>query len=112
MIMEPGGGYIQNVTTGEKSNLRVDRGVYVFDVKFSEGDRGVVALDSGAGVSVWPKDWKNEAKMEDKKPGLKMVAANGTTIENVGQKVIQFKATRGLGFTRQPTRWSIHRRVA
>ena len=59
MIMEPGGGYIQNVTTGEKIKLRVDRGVYVFDVKFSEGDRVVVAFDSGAGVSVWPKDWEN-----------------------------------------------------
>ena len=104
VIMEPGGGYIQNVTTGEKIKLRVDRGVYVFDVKFSEGDRGVVALDSGAGVSVWPKDSKNEAKMEDTKPGLKMVAANGTTIENVGRKVIQCKASKGLDFARQPKR--------
>ena len=86
VIMEPGGGYIQNVTTGEKIKLRVDRGVYVFDVKLAEGERGVVALDSGAGVSVWPKDWKNKAKMEDKKPGLKMVAANGTTIENLGRR--------------------------
>ena len=104
VVMEPGGGHIQNVITGEKIKRRVDRGVYVFDVKFSEGDRGVVALDSGAGVSVWPKDWKNEAKMEDKKPGLKMVAANGTTIENVGQKVIKFKAIKGLDIERQPKR--------
>ena len=65
---------------------------------------GAVALDSGAGVSVWPKDWKNKAKMEDKKPGLKMVAASGTTIENLGQKVIQFKASNGLDFARQPKR--------
>ena len=42
--------------------------------------------------------------MEDKKPGLKMVAANGTTIENLGQKVIQFKANKGLDFARQPKR--------
>ena len=92
------------MTAGEKIKLRVDRGVYVFDVKFSEGDRGVVALDSGVGVSVWPKDWKNEAKMEEKKPGLKMAATNGTTIENLGQKVVQFKVIKGVDFVRQPKR--------
>ena len=104
VIMEPGGEYIQNVTTGEKIKLHIDRGVYVFGVKFSEGDRGVVALEIGAGVSVWPKDWKNEAKMEDKKPGFKIATANGTTIENAGQKVIKFNAIQGLDFVRQPKR--------
>ena len=75
--MEPGGGYIQNISTGEKIKLRIDRGVYVFDVRLGDGAPGVVALDSGAGVNVWPKTWSNDAKMEEKIKGLTMVAANG-----------------------------------
>ena len=54
----------------------------VFDVIFEDTkDEGTVTLDSGAGVSVWPE-------------GLHMVAANGTEIRNLGQKVIKF---RGVG---------------
>ena len=48
VVMEPGGGYIQNISTGEKIKLRIDRGVYVFDVRLGDGAPGVVALDSGA----------------------------------------------------------------
>ena len=39
---------------------------------------------------MWPKDLKKEIKMEAKKPGLKMMAANGTAIENLGQKRVKF----------------------
>ena len=78
----------------ERIQLRIDRGVYVFDVKLGDGSPGVVALDSGAGVNVWPKTWSNEARMEEKIRGLSMVAANGTEIENLGQKVIRFKAIK------------------
>ena len=102
--MEADGGFIQNIATGEKINLRVDRGVYVFDVKFDDGTSGAMALDSGAGVNVWPKDWWNEAKMEQKIPGLKMVAANGTEIANFGQKVIRFNAIKPSDFAGQPKR--------
>jgi hypothetical protein len=30
-----------------------------------------------------------------------MIAANGTEIGNLGQKVIKFRGIKGLGFTRQ-----------
>ena len=43
---------------------------------------------------MWPKTWSNEAKMEEKIGGLSMVAANGTEIENLGQKVLRFKAIK------------------
>ena len=86
--MEPGGGHIENVASGERIQLRLDRGVYVFDVKLSDGSPAVVALDSGAGVNVWPKTWANEAKLEERVAGLSMVAANGTEIQNLGQQVI------------------------
>jgi len=94
VVMEDGGGRIENVASGERIQLRLDRGVYVFDVKLADGTTTVVALDSGAGVCVWPETWKNEAKLEERVAGLSMVAANGTEIQNLGQKVIRFKAVR------------------
>ena len=94
VVMEPAGGFIENIASGERIQLRIDRGVYVFDVKLGDGSPGVVALDSGAGVNVWPKTWSNEAKMEQRIRGLSMVAANGTEIENLGQKAIRFKAIK------------------
>ena len=51
-----------------------------------------MALDSGAGVNVWPQDWWSDAPTEPTAPGLKMVAASGTEIANLGQKVIKFNA--------------------
>ena len=77
---------------------------YVFDVKFDVGTSGAIELDSGAGVNVWPKGWWNEAKMEQKIPGLKMVAANGTEIANLGQTVIRFNTIKPADFAGQPTR--------
>jgi len=92
IVLEEGGSFIQSVSTGEKIALRVERGVYVFDAKYEDGSTGTMALDSGAGVCVWPQDWKIDAPMEPKVPGLRMVAANGTEIANLGQKVIRFNA--------------------
>jgi len=92
IVLEEGGSFIQSVSTGEKIALRVERGVYVFDAKYEDGSTGTMALDSGAGVNVWPQDWWSDAPMEPKALGLKMVAANGTEIANLGQKVIQFNA--------------------
>ena len=80
VVMEDGGGYIENVATGERIQLRLDRGVYVFDVVIADGTKTVVALDSGVGVCVWPETWKNEAKLEERVAGLSMMAANGTEI--------------------------------
>ena len=94
VVLDPRSSYIENISTGEKMKLRKDQGVFVFDVRYEDGDMGVITLDSGAGVSVWPKGWKPNIKVEPKKPGLKMIAANGTEIENVGQKRVLF---RGIG---------------
>ena len=102
VVTEADVGFIQNIATGEKINLRADRGVYVFFVRFDDGTSGAMALDSGAGVNVWPKDWWNEAKMEQKIPGLKMVAASGTEIANLGQTVIRFNAIKPADFAGQP----------
>jgi hypothetical protein len=88
---EPDLSYVENILTGERMKLTVDRGTFVFEVKYlDDGQEGQITLDSGAGVSVWPKNMKPNLKTLPKKEGLKMVAANGTKIENYGQKVITF----------------------
>ena len=80
--------------------MRTQKGVFVLDVKYQNGEEGAIALDSGAGVSVWPKTWAQYAEETGpKKPGLKMFAANGTTIENVDRAkvVLRGKMPSGLG---------------
>lgn len=89
--------FIENVDSKERMRLRKERGVYVIDAKFEAGGEGVITLDSGAGVSVWPKDMLAEVPMMPKKKGLKMMAANGTEIANIGQNMIKFQGLQGCG---------------
>ena len=83
--------FIQNINPGERMKLREKRGTYAFDVVYEENkEEGEVTIDSGAGVSVWPKGKLKEVKMLPKQKGLRMKAANGTEIVNEGQTVIRF----------------------
>ena len=92
---QPDKCFVENVTTGERMRLREQKGVYVFDVQYRDGEEGTITLDSGAGVSVWPKEWAHyAAETMPRKPGLKMVAANGTPIENVGRAKVVLKGRR------------------
>ena len=92
--------FIQNLESGERMQMRKDRGTFVFDVVYEDTkETGTVTLDSGAGVSVWPRAKVKEGTLLHKKPGLKMIAANGTEIRNEGQKVIKF---RGLSTSTAP----------
>jgi hypothetical protein len=94
-LSEPGKSFVENISTGERMMLKEDRGTFVFEVKYlDDGQTGHITLDSGAGVSVWPKKMKESVKMLPAKKGLKMVAANGTAIENIGQKIITFKGEK------------------
>ena len=90
-VPKPQDNYIENTKTGEKIELRVDRGTYVFDVEFENGEVGAITLDSGAGVSVWPEGMQDQIPLMPKDPKLKMTAANGSVIENLGTKVIKFR---------------------
>ena len=104
VILDEGGSYIENKATGEKMPLRKEKGVYVFDVKYEDGSTGTITLDSGAGVSVWPVGQLKNIPMQPKKTGLRMVAANGTEIKNLGQKTIRFRQSeqkRKVTFARQ-----------
>ena len=92
MHPDPEKCFIQNISTGERMKLREEKGTYVFDVVFEETkEAGQVTLDSGAGVSVWPRNKMKGVKLLPKQEGLRMVAANGTEIVNEGQKVIKFR---------------------
>ena len=51
---------------------------------------------------MWPKDMKEEVAMLPMQEGLKMMAANGTRIENMGRKIIKFQGEKaGRDFRRQ-----------
>ena len=67
IVLEGSGGYIESIATGDRIALRLERGVYVFDVVLPNGERAVVALDSGAGVCVWPEAWKVDAVPEERR---------------------------------------------
>ena len=102
VVMDPNPerSHIENLQTGEKMKLRTQKGVFVIDVKYQNGEEGTITLDSGAGVSVWPKAWAQYAEeVGPKKPGLKMIAANGTAIENVGRAKVVIKGRKPLDFS-------------
>ena len=89
---EFGESFIENIQTLENMEVREHKGTYVFDVVYEQnGEKDIVIHDSGAGVSVWPKGKLPEVKMEPKLKGLKMIAANGSSIENFGQKTLAFR---------------------
>ena len=95
-MLEGSGGYIESIATGDRIALRLERGVYVFDVVLPNGEKAVIALDSGAGVCVcvWPESWKVDALLEKRDESLSTIAANGTEISNVGQTVIHLRAVK------------------
>jgi len=94
IVLEGEGGYIESVATGDRIALRIERGVYVFDTILPTGEKATIALDSGAGVCVWPETWQVAGALEAKDENLSMIAANGTQISNIGQKVILFRAMK------------------
>jgi hypothetical protein len=100
ITMASEGSYIENVSTGERMPLRIERGTFVFDVTYSGGQEGTITLDSGAGVNVWPENLLKEVPMSPPDAALRMTAANGTSIPSSGTKVVKFVA-RSPGFTRR-----------
>ncbi len=92
MDPDPGRIYVENIITGERMLLKKDKGTYIFEVKYlDDGKMGSIALDSGAGVSVWPMKMKKDVETFPKKAGLNMIAASGTKINNYGHNMIKLK---------------------
>ena len=55
IVLDEGGSYVENKITGETMKVRIERGTFVFDVHYDNGEKGVITLDSCAGASVWPE---------------------------------------------------------
>jgi hypothetical protein len=95
VVMSPSGSFIENEKTGERMPLRIERGTFVFDVTYAGGQSGTITLDSGVGVNAWPESLLQEVPMGPPDAGLKMTAANGTSIPSKGTKVIEFLPSSG-----------------
>ena len=91
VVLDQDGSYIMNKATGECMEVKVKDETFVFEVQFENGEKGTITLDTGAGVHVWPKDVLVEVPIMQKKPGLRMCAANGSEIKNYGRKLIKFR---------------------
>jgi hypothetical protein len=93
IIMNPSTeeSYIENIKTGERMKMRIERGTYMFDVMYAGGSEGSITLDSGAGVNVWPEGMLPAVPLRPPEPGLRMTAANGSEIPNIGSKLIEFQ---------------------
>ena len=94
--LEAHGGYIENLATKERIEVREENGVCVMDVQFDDETVDVITLDSGSGCNVWPKRTRAEktSKLLPKKAGVGRVAANGTPIEYHGQRQVRFRGVR------------------
>ena len=56
VVLNPGGSYIENMETGERMAVRIEKGTFVFDVELEDGEISTITLVSGAGCHVWPVD--------------------------------------------------------
>jgi hypothetical protein len=104
IVLEDRDSYIENLATGERMKVIVKDETFVFDVTYENDEQGTITLDSGAGVNVWPKSSHVPGRNLAKKEGLRMCAANGTEIPNLGRKVISFRGRAAepvMGFSGQ-----------
>ena len=95
IVLQAGRSYIENEKTKERIGLRLGRGTYIFDIKLMSGKRGQTTLDSGAGVNVWPHSKLREVPTQPPDPNLRMRAANGEEIPNLGIKEVEFEPGPG-----------------
>ncbi len=66
-----------------------DNNTFVIDVQYENGESGLITLVSGAACSVWPSGLLPSVPLRPKKAGIKMIAANGTEIQNLGSETDQ-----------------------
>ena len=94
VVLDSDDSCTENRKTGERMKLKVKDGTYVFDVQYKDGEVDEFTLDSGAGVNVWPQGRREDIPMMPKRSGLRMCAANGTEIQNLGRKIVQFRGVK------------------
>ena len=104
IVLEAEGGYIENIDTGEKMKVGIEKNVFVYQVQMENCEMVMVTLDSGAGCNVWPKGLAaGSSILKRPKQGVKMIAANGTPIDYFDQRLVKFRGldAGNAGFVRQ-----------
>ena len=87
------GSYIRSLETGEKVILRPNgRGSYKFDVKFPNGKKTAITVDSGAEESVCPMEWGEEFGLVKPDQKLNLINASGDHIIHYGQRQVKVEA--------------------
>ena len=94
VVLDSDDSYIENRKTGERMKLKVKDGTYVFDAQYKDGEVDEFTSDSGAGVNVWPQGRPHDIPMMPKRSGIRMCAASGTEIQNLGRKIVQFRGVK------------------
>ena len=89
--------YIQNVSSGSKIYMRKQRGSFVVDGQFGDGNWVETTVDSAAEESVCPKEWGRQfgtTQVEENKK-LNFVSASGGKIEHYDERkvVLNTKST-------------------
>jgi hypothetical protein len=97
IVLEAGGGCVENLVTGERMEVRQEAGVFVMNVQYEGGDEGKILLDSGAGVSVWPEKLAACGAVLPPHKGLRMIAASGSPISNLGRRKVGFRGMEQRG---------------
>ena len=72
----------------------------LIEVEYECGERGTITIDSGAGVSVWPRGRLPGVAVDRSVKAVEMTAANGTKIPHYVRKVVRFKGIK-TGFRGQ-----------
>ena len=82
--------YIQNVGSGNKIYMRKQRGSFVVDGQFGDGQWKQITVDSAAEESVCPKGWGEQfgTKPVEENKRLNFVSANGGKIEHYGERKV------------------------
>ena len=74
--------------------VKVVNYVYGFDLELDDGTGDTMALDSGAGCSVWPKGRHSGSSMTSPGEDCNMVAANSPPIKHYGRRKAIFKGMK------------------
>ena len=84
------GDYIENKKTGDRIDLRRQRGIYLLDGKFSDSEEKVaITVDSGAEDSVYPTWFGSQFGIDQDVERLEFLSASGGTIGHFGDRTVK-----------------------
>ena len=100
--LEARGGYIENLATKERMEVREENAVYVMDVQFDDETVDVITRELGATCGLKEDVQRILPSCYQRRLGVGMVAANGTPIEHHGQRQFRFRSVRANSSFHRP----------